>query len=96
MILKLHPKAEDDLKSALDYYNSIDHKLQTKFINTLDAAFNKIKIFPNIYPYETQTAQKYIMDKFPYIIIYEQYENLLMILAIFHTKRDPKNWEERK
>ena len=95
MILKLHPKAEEDLKNALNYYYSIDHKLETVFINLLDSTFNKIIKFPKIYPYETPTAQKYVMNKFPYIILYEQYKDIIMILAIFHTKRDPKNLKDR-
>ena len=28
--------------------------------------------------------------KFPYIILYEQYDDFIMILAIFNTKRDPE------
>ena len=35
------------------------------------------------------------MDKFPYIVIYEQYEDIIMILAIFHTSRNPTNLQDR-
>ena len=31
------------------------------------------------------------MDKFHFIVIYEQCENISMILAIFHTNRNPIN-----
>lgn len=96
MTIKLHPKAQNDLKTALDHYFGIDPKLETRFLNTLDLTFSKIKKFYKIYPFETQTAQKCVMKDFPYIIIYEKYENIIMILAIFHTKRDPKNLEERE
>jgi len=96
MNIKLHPKAEEDLKEALDYYLEIDLNLEKKFIYYLDLTFNKILDFPNLYQYETKTSQKILIDKFPYTVMYEQYENIIMILAIFHTSRNPINLEDRK
>ncbi|MDO9265900.1 MAG: type II toxin-antitoxin system RelE/ParE family toxin [Sulfurimonas sp.] len=89
MKIKLHAKAEQDLQEALDYYFEIDSKLEKKFISHLEQIFNKILKFPNLYPFETKTAQKTLMSTFPYIVIYEQYEDIIMILAIFHTSRNP-------
>ena len=95
MKIKLHPKAEEDLYEALEYYSQIDTKLKEKFIYYLDLTFEKILKFPNLYQYETKTAQKILMDKFPYIVIYEQYQDIIMILAIFHTSRNPINLKDR-
>lgn len=95
MNIKLHPRAEEDLKEALSHYFKIDLHLEKKFIHYLDLTFNKILDFPNLYQYETETSQKVLMDTFPYIVIYEQYENIIMILAIFHTSRNPINAQDR-
>jgi len=95
MDIKLHPKAEEDLKKALEHYFKIDLDLKKKFIHYLDLTFNKILNFPNLYQYETKTSQKVLMEKFPYIVIYEQYKGIIMILAIFHTSRNPINLEDR-
>ena len=88
MTIKLLPEAQNDLNEALEYYSNIDSKLKNKFINDLDATFNKILKFPNLYPFETKTSQKILMQNFPYIILYEKYKDIIMILAIFHTSRD--------
>lgn len=95
MQIKLHEKAEEDLREALNYYFEIDAKLEKKFINYLEETFSKILKFPNLYQYETKTAQKALMDTFPYIVIYEKYEEIIMILAIFHTSRNPINLKDR-
>ena len=95
MIIRLHPKAEEDLEKALDYYFKIDLDLEKKFLHYLDLTFNKILDFPNLYQYETKTSQKVLIESFPYIVIYEQYKDIIMILAIFHTSRDPINLENR-
>ncbi len=95
MTIKLHPLAEKDLQEALDYYFDIDLNLETKFIADLESTYERILKFPNLYIHETKTTQKILMDIFPYIVLYEQYENIIMILAIFHTSRDDKELTTR-
>lgn len=95
MTLKLHPLAENDLKFALNYYFDISPKLEKKFLSHIDKQFSNILDLPNLYQYETETSQKVVMKKFPYIIIYEQYEDTIMILAIFHTKQNPNKLAQR-
>jgi len=95
LTLKLHPLAENDLRIALNYYFEISPILEKKFLSYIDKQFNNILNSPNLYQYETKTSQKVILNKFPYIIIYEQYENTIMILAIFHTKQNPKKLTQR-
>lgn len=96
MTIKLHPLAEEDLKEALDYYFDIDKKFETKFIMDLESTYERILKFPNLYPYETKTSQKILMELFPYIVLYEQYEEIIMIFAIFHTSRDDKELSIRR
>jgi len=100
MIIKLHPLAEEDLREALDYYFDIDVKLETKFITEfitdLESTYNRILKFPNLYPYETKTSQKILMEVFPYIVLYEQFKDIIMIFAIFHTSRNDKKLSIRR
>lgn len=95
MTLKLHPLAENDLKIALNYYFEISPTLEKRFLAHIDKQFNNIVNSPNLYQYETKTSQKVIIKKFPYIILYEQYEDTIMILAIFHTKQNPNKLTQR-
>jgi len=95
MTLRLHPKAEEDLVNALNYYYEIDETIEAKLLKYLELTFDKILQFTNLYPYENEVVQKVIVEKFPYIVLYEQYEDVVMILAIFHTKRDPNKLIDR-
>ena len=95
MQIKLHPLAQEDYKKAIDYYYAINAELEQKFITHLDNCFHKIVQFPNLYPFEIRTAQKVIMQRFPYVILYEKYQNEIMILAIFHTKQNPRKLQGR-
>ncbi len=95
MTIRLHPKAEEDLINALNYYYEIDERTEAKFLKYLELTFDKILKFTNLYPYENEVVQKVIVEKFPYIVLYEQYEDIIMILAVFHTKRNPKTLIDR-
>jgi len=95
LTLKLHPLTENELKIALNYYYDISPKLKKRFLSHVEKQFNNILKSPKTYQYETKTSQKVIMDKFPYIIIYEQFEDIIMILAIFHTRQNPNKLSER-
>lgn len=95
MTLKLHPLAENDLRIALNYFYEISPKLEKRFLSHIDNKFNNILKSPKTYQYETKTSQKVVMDKFPYIIIYEQFEDIIMILAIFHTRQNPETLSKR-
>lgn len=95
MTLKLHPLVENDLKIALNYYYEISPKLEKRFLSHVDKVFNNILKSPSTYPYESKTSQKVLMYKFPYIILYEQYEDFIMVLAIFHTRQHPDKLTNR-
>jgi len=95
LTLKLHPLAENDLRIALNYFYEISPKLEKRFLSHIDNKFNNILKSPKTYQYETKTSQKVVMDKFPYIIIYEQFEDIIMILAIFHTRQNPETLSKR-
>lgn len=95
MVVKLHPKTEEDLINALNYYYEIDEKIEAKFLKCLDSTSDKILKFTNLYPYENKVVQKVLVEKFPYIVLYEQHEETIMILAIFHTKRNPQTLTDR-
>lgn len=95
MHLKLHPKAEDELIQALAYYGNINSNLKNDFIFSLESVFEKIVSFPGLYQYETKVSQKVVMQKFPYVILYEKYLDVIMILAIFHTSRNPNILQDR-
>jgi len=96
MIVKLHPKAEEDLMNALNYYYDIDEKIEENFLKYLESTFDKILQFPQLYPYENDFVQKVVVEKFPYIVLYESYKDVIIVLAIFHTKRDPQILKDRE
>ena len=95
MEIRLTEEAQEDLKESLKYYHDISSGLKDKFLKYIDETFENIKKFPELYPFETKYSQKILVKKFPFVVFYTIYEHQIVILAIFHTSRNPKILEER-
>ena len=95
MVLKLHPEAIKDLQKATSYYKSISINLNNRFLDTIETTFDKILQYPNLYPFEMANVQKVVIQDFPYIILYEKYQDTIMILAIFNTHQNPQKLNNR-
>ncbi len=37
-----------------------------------------------------------IVRRFPYVVLFGEYPDYVEILAVFHTSRDPKQWQGRE
>ena len=72
---------------AIDYYNSIDPKLATRFLNDVEQVLAQIRKFPKI----GRSLPKYRvlrLKEFPYsICYYEKPEGNLYGLVLFHHKQ---------
>jgi toxin ParE1/3/4 len=42
-----------------------------------------------------EDVRKAVVSGFPYCVYYREVEGSVVILSVFHTSRDPKEWQER-
>lgn len=56
------------------------------------------RITPNPLAYAVvhRDIRKVIVSKFPYAIYYRIEGNDIVVIAVFHSKRNPKIWKARK
>lgn len=95
MIIRFYPEADIELHEALKWYAGQKLRLDTEFMRCIDEAVSRIQRNPEMFPIALRGARKAIVKRFPYIIYYEIGAGEIMILAVFHTKRDPKHWQKR-
>lgn len=69
--IQLHPEAEIELKQAIRHYLSISIELKSSFLKQPDLTFQKIIEHLQLYPFVSKISQKVVMNKFPYLIIYQ-------------------------
>lgn len=91
------PEAENDMIISAQFYNDRENNLGNDFLNEIEAGINKIKINPKRWNFIADSIQKYLMKRFPFTIYYEYFEReeLVVIIAFAHHKRNPNYWKSR-
>ena len=95
MKVKFHSEAEFELCVAREWYARQRSGLDAEFMRCMDEVLSRIKRNPEMFPFALRKARKAVMKRFPYTVYYEIGEEEIMILAVFHAKRDPKHWQKR-
>ncbi|MBP0017073.1 MAG: type II toxin-antitoxin system RelE/ParE family toxin [Cyanobacteria bacterium SBLK] len=94
----LSPEAEIDLEDAYNWYEEQNAGLGSEFIRVIDASLSAIQRNPFAYALvfqqERQVRRK-LIRKFPYSVFYCVEDAIIVIVACFHVKRDPQEWQKR-
>jgi len=90
--------AEKEVRESFDRYEERSDGLGLIFTVAIDDAISSISNDPEAYTNRKGNTREFVMDKFPFIIVYRflKKENLIYILHIFHTSRRPKLKYKRK
>lgn len=91
----LRPEAEADITEAYRWYEKQDEGLGEEFLRSVDACFAAVQRTPTAYPGAHRNVRRALLRKFPYGIFYLIEADRLIVLACFHARRDPKQWQER-
>lgn len=89
------PNAEKDIEDAVLWYNEIDVNLAERFLNELHYFFENIFNNPEVYRTRIKNLKLANLDVFPYQVVYRINADKIEIIAVFHSKRDPKIWKKR-
>ncbi len=91
--VELLSQAEDELSDAYDWYEEQQTGLGNKFYDEISHYLNLIEDNPYYFPVKyTEGLRSASLNKFPFLILYwiEEADNIIFVLSIFHTSRNPK------
>lgn len=89
MKIKFHPEARSEMASAIAWYKSKRPELGRAFAREVGDAILKIEQNPLAYAEAYPGFRRCVMWRFPYNVIYAVSDELLMVVAIVHQRRDP-------
>lgn len=93
--LIVKPKAQQDIKKAIEWYKEQSENLPKKLLNKIDESLEKIEKTPEHYQKRYNEIRIVFTKKFPYGIYYTLEENTIFVHAVLHTKQNPKTAEKR-
>lgn len=93
----IHSRAREELDSAIAYYEEQKVGLGLNFLSELEQALGKIQQNPNLgEAYKVSGLRRYVMQRFPFLIFYAEFEEFIWVVAIAHAKRRPDYWRRRQ
>jgi len=97
----LRPEARAELRAAALWYEERRDGLGDELMAAVATTLDRISAAPELFalwPGVPQTAPRIrmaVVDRFPYLIAFEQHEEFILVLAIAHQKRRPLYWLAR-
>ncbi len=97
MSLKVHlrPEAEADIEDAATWYERQREGLGQNFFDDVLIALDAISENPNIYPVVHRQTRRAVVHRFPFGIFYRVGEDSVVVLAVMHGSRHPRQWKKR-
>jgi plasmid stabilization system protein ParE len=87
--------AEWDFTAALCWYAERRQRAADGFDAEFDKALEAIGADPRRFPLCDERHRFYLMDRYPYQVIYREERDRVVIIAVAHAKRSPQYWAGR-
>ena len=92
MRLAWTPEAADDLDNVLSYIAERNPTAAASVAARIDRTVSNILYFPHAARLDAETgARECVVRGLPLLIIYTVTDDLIEIIAVFHTSRDPRH-----
>lgn len=92
--LIVRPEAEVDIVQAFEWYEARVAGPGSEFLLVLDATLNSILRNHLLYPEIHKTVRRALTRRFPFAVFFLVEETRIVILFVFHVKRNPDEWKK--
>jgi toxin ParE1/3/4 len=93
--LLIKPKAEEDLAEAYDWYEEQRIGLGDELLLCVESAIESARRNPELFPAVRRDVRRALTRRFPYGVFYVVESDRIVVLAIYHSSRDPRGWQRR-
>ena len=89
------PRVDIDIENAFRWYENEQTGLGLEFLDELRAAYDRIAEGPFKYSQLRSNTRRALLKRFPYAVYFAVEEEIIVVLAVLHTSRDPTEWQRR-
>src|SRR5271156_3805939 len=91
--LNIHPAALQELKSVVIWYQERNQTAALNFVGERGRAIDLIVESPGRWPSRPHGTQRFVLQRFPFAIVYRERPTFVQVLAIAHGHRRPGYWK---
>jgi len=87
--------ARADIVAAHNWYEIRSPEAASRFRDALQTIVARIEMKPRQFPATSHRAQRALLPGFPYLVIFRETAISAVVVAVFHSRRDPQGWGRR-
>jgi plasmid stabilization system protein ParE len=91
----VRPEAAREIQEAFDWYEGRGEGLGLEFLRAADACLSGVRRNPSAFQPVHDQVRRALLRKFPYALFYLLSDDTLVIIACFHVRRSPADWQRR-
>jgi plasmid stabilization system protein ParE len=91
----VRPLAEADLENAAQWYDEERPGLAQRFLKDVDRSFVRLRERPLQFPVVAGDVRRALLHTFPYAIYFRVSDEIIVVLAVLHLRRNPNIWRGR-
>jgi toxin ParE1/3/4 len=92
-----HEEATAELDEAVAYYEQRNRGLGLDLLSVVKESVFRIRQNPKLGArYKNTPLRHMVVRRFPYVLFYREYEDIIWIAAVAHGKRRPDYWRRRR
>lgn len=89
------PQAEGEAKSARRWYDEQKPGLGERFADALDEMLQRIAVNPAAFPRVHGEMRRALLRQFPFGVYFRLDGEDVVVLAVMHGRRHPRQWQDR-
>lgn len=91
----LRGEAEAEFDEAFDYYEQQRPGAGVKLASRVQSVLDQIAAFPESHAVVLADIRKAVVSRTPYCVYYRADASRVEVIAVFHSSRNPSNWQRR-
>jgi plasmid stabilization system protein ParE len=93
--LRIQSQARQEIGEAFDWYFECNPEAADAFLTEIGASLSQIASHPQLYPSYTKNTRRRVLGNFPYSVIFQEKDDVILVAAVAHAKRRPGYWRGR-
>ena len=90
-----HPDASEEYGEAYAWYAVRSERVADRFEKEIASALERIVEAPKRWPAYDEMHRKLLLRRFPYLVVYREYDGRTWVVAVAHAHRRPGYWKDR-
>jgi plasmid stabilization system protein ParE len=93
--IRIQSQAQQEINEAFDWYFKRSPEAADEFLTEIGASLTQIASHPQLYPAHSKKTRRRVLANFPYSVIFQEKDDVILVVAVAHAKRRPGYWRGR-